>query len=106
MRIDPRVLKLVPPGLAALLGAMPAVKTARREVLADIGIPEAVLPYVNWRSSFDTRETEAALARTDIQCPPLEEYAWKIWDYWERHMDPDLFQDRTCTAESEARSPW
>lgn len=94
-RIDPRVLKLVPPGLTALLGALPAVKTARREVLADIGIPEAVLPYVNWRSSFDTRETEAALARTDIQCPPLEDYAWKIWDFWERHMDPDLFQDRT-----------
>lgn len=94
-RIDPRVLKLVPPGLVALLGAMPAVKTARREVLADIGIPESVLPYVNWRSSFDTRETEKALARTDIACPPLDSYAWKIWDYWERHMDPDLFQDRT-----------
>ncbi len=98
-RIDPRVLKLVPPGLAALLGAMPAVKTARRELLGEIGIPEAVLPYVNWRSSFDTRETEAALARTDIQCPPLEEYAWKIWDYWERHMDPDLFQDRTLRGQ-------
>ncbi len=94
-RIDPKVLKLVPPGIAALLGAMPAVKTARREVLADIGIPESVLPYVNWRSSFDTRETEAALARSGIECPPLESYAWKIWDYWERHMDPDLFQDRT-----------
>jgi NAD(P)-dependent dehydrogenase (short-subunit alcohol dehydrogenase family) len=94
-RIDPRVLKLVPRGLVGLLGAMPAVKTARREVLADIGIPESVLPYVNWRSSFDTRETEAALARTDIRCPPFETYAWKIWDYWERHMDPDLFLDRT-----------
>jgi len=94
-RIDPRVLKLVPSGLVGLLGAMPAVKTARREVLADIGIPESVLPYVNWRSSFDTRETEAALARTDIHCPPLREYVWKIWDYWERYMDPDLFQDRT-----------
>jgi NAD(P)-dependent dehydrogenase (short-subunit alcohol dehydrogenase family) len=94
-RIDPRVLKLVPSGLVGLLGAMPAVKTARREVLADIGIPESVLPYVNWRSSFDTRETEAALARTDIRCPPLEQYVWKIWDYWERYMDPDLFQDRT-----------
>jgi NAD(P)-dependent dehydrogenase (short-subunit alcohol dehydrogenase family) len=94
-RVDPRLLKLFPPGLAALLGAMPAVKTARRELLADIGIPESVLPYVNWRSSFDTRETEAALAKTDIECPPLENYAWKIWDYWERHMDPDLFKDRT-----------
>ncbi len=98
-RIDPRVLKLVPRGLVGLLGAMPAVKTARREVLADIGIPESVLPYVNWRSSFDTRETEAALARTDIRCPPFEQYAWKIWDYWERHMDPDLFQDRTLRGQ-------
>ena len=94
-RIDPRVLKLVPRGLVGLLGAMPAVKTARREILADIGIPESVLPFVNWRSSFDTRETEAALAHTDIKCPPLEAYVWKVWDYWERYMDPDLFQDRT-----------
>jgi NAD(P)-dependent dehydrogenase (short-subunit alcohol dehydrogenase family) len=94
-RIDPRVVKLIPRGLVGLLGAMPAVKTARREILADIGIPESLLPYVNWRSSFDTRETERALAHTDITCPPLESYAWKIWDYWERHMDPDLFQDRT-----------
>ncbi|MGB8224414.1 MAG: SDR family oxidoreductase [Polyangiales bacterium] len=98
-RIDPRVLKMVPRGLVGLLGAMPAVKTARREVLADIGIPESVLPYVNWRSSFDTRETQAALARTDIRCPPFEQYAWKIWDYWERHMDPDLFQDRTLRGQ-------
>jgi len=94
-RIDPKVLRLVPPGVGALLSAMPAVKTARRELLSDIGIPESVLPFINWRSSFDTRETEAALARSEIQCPPLEDYAWKIWDYWERHMDPDLFLDRS-----------
>ncbi len=94
-RVDPRVVKLMPAGLAGLLGAMPAVKTARREFLGELGIPESVLPYVNWRSSFDTRDTEAALVRTDIACPPLESYAWKVWDYWERHMDPDLFQDRT-----------
>ncbi|MGB5812591.1 MAG: SDR family oxidoreductase [Polyangiales bacterium] len=98
-RIDPRVLKLVPPGLTALVGAMPAVKTARREFLGELGIPEAVLPYVNWRSSFDTRDTEAALAHTDVRCPPLEEYAWKIWDYWERRMDPDLFRDLTLQGQ-------
>jgi NAD(P)-dependent dehydrogenase (short-subunit alcohol dehydrogenase family) len=27
--------------------------------------------------------------------PPLEGYAWRLWDYWERHLDPDLFVDRT-----------
>ena len=27
--------------------------------------------------------------------PQLETYAWRLWDYWERHLDPDLFIDRT-----------
>ena len=22
--------------------------------------------------------------------PALETYAWRLWDYWERHLDPDL----------------
>ena len=24
-----------------------------------------------------------------------ETYAWRLWDYWERHLDPDLFIDRS-----------
>jgi short-subunit dehydrogenase len=27
--------------------------------------------------------------------PELETYADKLWDYWERHLDPDLFKDRS-----------
>ena len=27
--------------------------------------------------------------------PPLEDYAWRLWDYWERHLDPDLTIDRS-----------
>ena len=27
--------------------------------------------------------------------PPLESYAAKLWDYWERNLDPDLFKDRS-----------
>jgi NAD(P)-dependent dehydrogenase (short-subunit alcohol dehydrogenase family) len=27
--------------------------------------------------------------------PKLETYAWRLWDYWERHLDPDLFVDRS-----------
>ena len=30
--------------------------------------------------------------------PPLEDYAWKLWDYWERHLDPDLFIDRSLSG--------
>ena len=39
--------------------------------------------------------TQAALADTDIRCRRCEAYAGKLWDYWERHLDPDLFRDRT-----------
>ena len=64
-------------------------------MLADFGIPRSVLIYVNYPTHFDSRQTQAALEGTDIRVPPLEAYAGKLWDYWERHLDPDLFRDRT-----------
>ena len=27
--------------------------------------------------------------------PELDSYADKLWDYWERNLDPDLFRDRS-----------
>ena len=30
--------------------------------------------------------------------PPLESYATRIWDYWERNLDPDLFKDRSLAG--------
>ena len=30
--------------------------------------------------------------------PPLESYAAKVWDYWERNLDPDLFKDRSLSG--------
>jgi NAD(P)-dependent dehydrogenase (short-subunit alcohol dehydrogenase family) len=30
-----------------------------------------------------------------VECPNLKDYAWRLWDYWERHLDPDLHVDRT-----------
>jgi NAD(P)-dependent dehydrogenase (short-subunit alcohol dehydrogenase family) len=50
---------------------------------------------VGLTAEFDTRDTERALAGTGIEVPPLEEYADKLWDYWERNLDPDLFKDRS-----------
>jgi NAD(P)-dependent dehydrogenase (short-subunit alcohol dehydrogenase family)/thioester reductase-like protein len=72
--------------------------------LADLGIPRSVLVYVNYPTMFDSRQTQAALAGTDITIPPLEAYAGKLWDYWERHLDPDLFRDRTLLGAARGRS--
>jgi len=27
--------------------------------------------------------------------PRLNDYAWRLWDYWERNLDPELFIDRS-----------
>ena len=77
------------------LQTIPMADAVFNRFLADFGIPRSVLTYVNWPTSFDSRRTEAALEGTDIRVPPLESYADKLWDYWERHLDPDLFRDRT-----------
>ena len=41
---------------------------------------------------------EAALEGSGIAVPPLESYADRVWDYWERNLDPDLFKDRSLSA--------
>jgi hypothetical protein len=46
------------------------------------------------------------LKGSGIVCPNLNDYAWRLWDYWERHLDPDLFIDRTCAARWRARWCW
>jgi NAD(P)-dependent dehydrogenase (short-subunit alcohol dehydrogenase family) len=54
-----------------------------------------MLTFVNYPTRFDCRETTAALKGSGIECPNLHDYAWRLWDYWERHLDPDLHIDRS-----------
>ncbi len=63
--------------------------------MKDLGLPDDILDFVNYPTRFDCRETTAALKGSGIACPRLRDYAWVLWDYWERHLDPDLFIDRT-----------
>ncbi len=98
MRLDPKMFEIVPPGVRSGLMMLPPVKRIRNTVLADLGIPESVLTYVNYPTRFDSRNTQAALEGTDIAVPPLETYADRLWDYWERNLDPDLFKDRSLSG--------
>lgn len=98
MRIDNKVFDFIPKGVIQMLGNLPSVRGAKHEILAGWGVPESVLDYLHWPTTFDTRDTELVLRGSGIACPPLPSYAWKIWDYWERHMDPDLFRDRSLAG--------
>jgi NAD(P)-dependent dehydrogenase (short-subunit alcohol dehydrogenase family) len=95
VRIDTRLIQALPKGTLSMLMKLPAARGVRRALLADFGIPEEVLGYIGLTAQFDTRDTERALVGSGISVPPLESYAAKLWDYWERNLDPDLFKDRS-----------
>ncbi|MGB9183678.1 MAG: SDR family oxidoreductase [Solirubrobacteraceae bacterium] len=95
VRIDAKLLNALPKGTIGMLMQLPAAKGVRKALLADFGIPEEVLGHIGLTAEFDTRDTERALAGSGIAVPPLESYAAKLWDYWERNLDPDLFKDRS-----------
>jgi NAD(P)-dependent dehydrogenase (short-subunit alcohol dehydrogenase family) len=95
IRIDKKITDALPKGVFSMLLNLPQLKGLRRTVLADFGVPEEVIGHVGFTAQFDTRDTERALAGTGIEVPELASYADKIWDYWERNLDPDLFRDRS-----------
>ena len=37
-------------------------------------------------------------------CRICETYAWQLWDYWERHLDPDLFVDHSLSGKVKGRT--
>ena len=95
MRINAALLGFIPRGVRKSLMALTPVRRIQRAVMKDLGLPEDIMQFINYPTRFDCRDTEKALAGSGISVPPLNSYAWKLWDYWERRMDPDLFIDRS-----------
>ena len=103
MRIDSRMFGFVPPFIRQSLKNLPPIKRLTSAVLDDMGIPRSVLSFINYPTRFDARETERALKGTGIEVPRLESYAPVIWDFWERHLDPDLFKDHSLKGTVEGK---
>jgi NAD(P)-dependent dehydrogenase (short-subunit alcohol dehydrogenase family) len=95
MRLDARMLAVVPAPVRSAFFNLPPVKRLTSVMLKDLGIPRQIVANINYPTRFDSREAERALKGTGIAVPDLESYAWRLWDYWERHLDPDLFVDRS-----------
>ncbi len=93
--VNAALLGFIPKGVRKSLMAIAPVRRVRNAVLKDLGLPEDMLTFVNYPTRFDCRETLAALKGSGVQCPNLRDYAWRIWDYWERNLDPELFIDRS-----------
>ncbi len=95
MRIDARMFAFVPSSIRGAVGNLPPIRRFIGMLLRDFRIPKSTLKFITYPTRFDSRETERALKGSGIVVPRLDTYAWRLWDYWERHLDPDLFVDRT-----------
>jgi NAD(P)-dependent dehydrogenase (short-subunit alcohol dehydrogenase family) len=103
MRLDARMLAVVPAAVRGAVLNLPPVKRFANIILKDLRIPPQVLGLLTYPTRFDSRETERALKGSKIAVPDLETYAWRLWDHWERHLDPDLFVDHTLRGKVENR---
>jgi NAD(P)-dependent dehydrogenase (short-subunit alcohol dehydrogenase family) len=93
--VNAALLGFIPKGIKKSLMALAPVRRVRNAVMKDLGLPEDMLTFVNYPTRFDCRETLAALKGSGVTCPNLKDYAWRLWDYWERNLDPELFIDRS-----------
>ena len=98
MRIDPNMTNVIPKPVRSGFMALPTVKKIRGQVYGDLGIPPAAMENRDFLCKFDARDTQRALIGTGIAVPPLSTYAPRLWDYWERNLDPDLFRDRSLAG--------
>lgn len=103
IRINASLFSFIPRHLTAMLMTMTPVRRIRDAAIADLGLPKDIFRLINYPTRFDSRETQRLLKGTGIEVPPLHSYAWRLWDYWERHLDPELFIDRSLRGRVEGK---
>jgi len=94
-RLDSKVFDMIPDSVRKTVQRTRPIQNVYDQLLRDLQVPKSVLQFVNYPTRFDSTATQKALKKSRIHLPPLEDYAWRLWDYWERHLDPDLTIDRS-----------
>lgn len=98
VRLDREVTEPASGAARAALKLFPPAKRVLSRALEEVGLPAEILTYVDYPTTFDCSGAAEALAGSGIEVPPLESYAARVWDYWERNLDPDLFRDRSLSG--------
>jgi len=99
LRINAALFGFIPRSIKKGMMSLTPVRRVKDAVMKDLGLPEDMMQFINYPTRFDSRDTARALKGSGIACPRLDDYANRIWDYWERNLDPDLFIDRTLRGQ-------
>jgi NAD(P)-dependent dehydrogenase (short-subunit alcohol dehydrogenase family) len=95
LRLEPSMLEAAPALSGAGVEALRPLRRILDQLLHDLGVPQSIFGLLNYPTRFDASRAQTLLAQAGISVPRLEDYAWRLWDYWERQLDPDLFRDRS-----------
>ena len=104
IRLNAALFRFIPAGVVTTLMALTPTRRIRKAAMKDLGLPEDILTFVNYPTRFDNREAARLLEPAGIRAPPIDDYAWRLWDYWERHLDPDLRIDRSLSGRVSGRT--
>ena len=94
LRVDSRAKAMLPGEATSMLQHWKVAQLLKRRLLEGVRIPEETIRFASSRARFTCERTRSVLEGTGVSCPPLHAYAWKIWDHWERHMDPEAPTER------------
>jgi NAD(P)-dependent dehydrogenase (short-subunit alcohol dehydrogenase family) len=98
IRFNTALLGLIPRGILDGVAGLTPARRIREAMMKELGLPDGILQFLNYPTRFDCREAQRLLQPAGIRVPRFEDYAWRLWDYWERHLDPDLHVDRSLRA--------
>ncbi len=90
LRLDPASLESLGVFRGAARELERPLRQIARQILQDLGVPPSAVELLDYPTIFEGRGTAELLLQAGIRVPRLEDYAWRLWDYWERHLDPDL----------------
>jgi len=106
VRINAALFGFIPDAVRKGLMVLKPVRRLRDAIMKDLGLPDDILQFINYPTRFDNRQAAKALEGSGIACPHLDQYAAKIWDYWERHLDPDLLSIAAWKGRWPGRLRW
>ncbi len=95
VRVNIGLLRHLPVPLLSGLTSLPAMRRLQKSIMKDWALPPDVFTFFSYPTRFDSTEAQSVLEAAGIQVPRLEKYAGTLWDYWERHLDPDIVNGGT-----------
>lgn len=94
VQLDEKTLRALRPLLRGVRDGLKSMQHLADQVLRELGIPPSVGKLLDYPTTFDSSRAQQFLTPAGIRPPPLEDYAWRLWDYWERRFDPDPLRER------------